>query len=292
MPALYRYAGRNWFRHCRSYQDIALSQHPQHPNHSLDIPILNTFLGSFHLASVCFSEWVTWVEVNSVYEGGENLHGLVLSTPLRPAFAAAVCGLGELVSWLWHSEGADMNIKNDYNYSLLYLASRYGTTWIMSCVIARGADLDINEVCNSVTALSGAAESGGLEHAALLLDQGADINLTFHGFLVGSALEVAAIGGKLEMATLFLDRGADINLISSKFFGTAISLAAFFECLEMATLLLDRGANPDSTNYSGKKPRDLAERTGHHQMVTLFAPYSARKSENQENHTQTLVMDQ
>ena len=58
MPALYGYAGRNWFRHCRSYQDIALSQSTQDPSHALDIPTLNTFLGSFDCASIHFAQWV------------------------------------------------------------------------------------------------------------------------------------------------------------------------------------------------------------------------------------------
>ena len=80
--------------------------------HALDILILNTFLGSFDLASTCFAEWVSWVNNAPVY-GNHYLCLSVPSTPLRPAFAAAVCGLGELVSWLWHSEGADMNIKNN-----------------------------------------------------------------------------------------------------------------------------------------------------------------------------------
>ena len=247
----YSYAYDNWFRHCRSYQDIALSHNSQDPNHALDIPLLNTFLGSFDSPSMHFTKWVTQTSAGFL-DGDIPLFLLVQSRPLRPAFAAAVCGLGELISWLWHSEGADMNIKNNQDYSLLYLASRYGTPWIMSCMIARGPHLDINEVCNSGTvpsgtALSGAVRSGILEKAALLLDEGADINLTSSGDY-GTALGAAAASGNIEMATLLLSRGADINLIPRGRYGTALCVATYYGKREMATLLLDRGADINLTS--------------------------------------------
>ena len=278
VPALYKYAGENWFLHCRSYQDIALSLSSQDPNHTLDIPILNTFLGSFGCPSIHFVEWA---KHNLSFEHRSS----ILSIPLRPAFAAAVFGLGELVSWLWHSEGADMNIKNDHNHSLLYLASRDGTTWTVACILARGVDLDINEVGSKVTALWGAAYSGVLEKAALLLGNGADINLAFRGYC-GTALEKAAAEGQLEMATFLLDRGAEINLTSSSYFGTAVGAAAGRGQLEMAKLLLDRGANRDLANCRGQRPRNLAEERWNDNTIRLLDSY---KTENQTNDTQLPV---
>ena len=244
MPDLYNYAGHNWFRHCRSYQDIALSQRTAQStkelNHTLDIPMLHVFLGSFDCASIHFAEWVDWLKENEVYEGLVSLCRSVPSKPLSPAFAAVVCGLGELVGWLWHSEGADMRIKNEGHESLLYLASKYGTTWIMACIVARGTEYDINEAGPSGTALCGAAYSGMLENATLLLDQGADTNITFNGQ-----------------------------------YGTALATAAARGDLKMATLLLGRGANPDLTNNLGQKARDLAELEGRHEMVLFLDSYSA-----------------
>jgi len=319
--ALYDYAGCNWFRHCRSYQDIILSRRTQDPNNSLDIPILNTFLGSFACGSTHFTEWVDWLKEQKVQKVYEDLHPCYwgLSKPLSPAFAAATSGLGELISWLWHSESADMNIRTDENKSLLYLASSYGTTWIMECVLARGVELDINEVCSSGTALCGAAESGMLENATLLLDQGADPNIAYGGSNV-TALFCAIAGGKLEivmlllgrgadinvvfgsslgstlalatflrrreMATLLLDHGTDINIRFGGEYGTALGVAAAFGRLELATLLLDRGANPDLTNSLGQKPRDIVEHEMHHEMVSLLDSYSTDKTENQTTHTQ------
>jgi len=242
MPGLYDYAGLNWFLHCKYYQDIALLRSTQDPNNSLDIPILNTFLGSFDCASIKFMEWVAWLDNEWVSHDDQELSDLVTSKPLSPAFATAVCGLGELVSRLWHSESAEMSIKNNRNESLLYLACGYGTTWIMECVLSRGVELDINEVGSSGTALCGAASGGILENAMLLLDRGADINITSNRFY-STALAWAAARGKLGMATLLLDRGANINMAFGEDYGTALGAAAARGQLKMATLLLDRGAD-------------------------------------------------
>ena len=319
--ALYDYAGRTWFRHCRSYQDITLSQSTQDPSHALDIPILNTFLGSFDCASIYFTEWVSWVKTTHVY-GLRLSPGVIASSePPSPAFMAAASGIGELVSWLWHSEGVDMNIKNECNQSLLYLASSFGTTWIMTCVLTQVAQRDIDQDDGWGPALSGAASSGLLENAMLLLDRGADINYIFGG-VTGTALGEAAFYGELEMATLLVDRGAEINITFGSICGTALGVAAYMGGLEIATLLLDRGAdinltfdgeygtalgaavasspgnlevatllldhgaNPDLTNHVGQKPRDLAELKLHNDMVDLLNSYIAGKTENQMNHTQ------
>jgi len=269
MPLLYDYAGRNWFRHCRSYQDIALSQTTEDPNYTLDIPTLNTFLGSFDCPSIRFVEWVGWLPKHEVHEG-LNLAQTVESTPLSPAFAAAVCGLGELVSWLWHSEGADLAIKNKRNESLLYLASRYGTIWIMEHIITQAAGVDVDGVQSaySGTALAGAALSGNLERVSLLLGRGAAINTTFGGEY-GTALGMTACSGTLKMATLLLDRGADIS-ITAGHYGTALGVAAYWGNIEMATLLLGRGADINITGGNYGTALGAAAAGGEIGMATLL----------------------
>ena len=73
---------------------------------------------------------------------------------------------------------------------------------------------------------------------------------------------------------LLLDQGADINLQCGES-GTALGAAASRGELELVTMLLGRGANPDLTNDLGQKPRDLAEREGHHEVVSLLDSYGA-----------------
>ncbi|KAF8417654.1 hypothetical protein EV426DRAFT_709670 [Tirmania nivea] len=180
---LYDYAARNWFLHCRSYQDLVLSAANLKDNkHKLRIPLLDRFLGSFKQASASYVKWADWVGVHvSRYD---YLFG-VRSTPLCPAFSAAFAGLGELVSWLWDSVGNDMKVQNDHGNSLLDVASRHGTAWIVAKVLNGG--FEISDVQN---ALYTAVKASKLSIIKLLLDQGADVNLPAgnHGTALGAAV--------------------------------------------------------------------------------------------------------
>jgi len=116
---LYEYAAGNWFKHCRSYQDLVLSAGGT--KHQLCVPLLNMFLGSFKQASASYITWVDWVGEFSQYD--DRSPYCVRSTPLCPAFSAAFAGLGELVGGLWDSEENEINTRNYFGDSLLDIAS-------------------------------------------------------------------------------------------------------------------------------------------------------------------------
>jgi len=144
----------------------------------------------------------------------------VRSTPLRPAFSAAFAGLGELVSWLWNPEGNDLELWNDQGNSLLYIASYYGTAWIVAEMLKGG--------CGIQEALYPASEAGKASTINLLLDLGADVNLT--GGLHGTALAAVTYGGNLAIVTLLLDRGAGVNLTGGVHH-TALAIATLHNSL-------------------------------------------------------------
>lgn len=76
---------------------------------------------------------------------------------------------------------------------------------------------------------------------------------------------------RLDIVTLLLDRGEDVNLTSGKSC-TALGATAWSSELGAPTLLLDRGADPDPTSSGSPRPRDLAERAGHRNIVDLLDP--------------------
>jgi len=231
---LYRYAALNWFKHCRSYQDLVLSTvNTKDANYPPSILLLDTFLGSFKQASTSYIKWAAWA--HDLTEA--NASGLICiySTPLCPAYSAAFAGLGELVSWLWDTKENDMKAKNDRGDSLLGVACRHGTPWIVVEILKQG--FEINDIQN---ALYPASEGGNSSTVKLLLDQGADTNLP--GGQFGSPLGAAVYWGRLETARLLLHRGADVNLTGGQY-GTALGAAVYQGNLEVATLLLDQGAD-------------------------------------------------
>ena len=267
---LYEYAAHNWYKHCRSYQDLLLSTvNAKVTKDDMGIPLLDSFFGSFKQVSASYIKWADWVLGKELFFFNPHC---VPSTPLCPAFSAAFAGLGELVSWLWHAEGNDMKVQNDDGVSLLEVACTHGTPWIVAemlkggfetnhlqnglyiasadgkssiikLLLDRGADVNLpGGVYGS--ALGAAAYRGKLENVTLLLDRGADVNLT--GGDYGTALGAATFVGNLGIATLLLDRCADVNIIGGEY-GTALGVAAYMNNLEAVTFLLDRGANVNLT---------------------------------------------
>jgi len=230
---LYNYAALNWFQHCRSYQDLVLWVRSQKDTErELRIPLLNSFLGSFKEASASYAKWADWVGANvGIYDSLL----CVRSTPLYPAFAAAFAGLGQVVSWLWDSEGNDMKIQNDRRDSLLQVAIGEGTEWIVVEMLKSG--LETNDVQNGLYPASRSGKSGIIK---LLLDRGADVNFPGGGY--GSALGAAACWGRVETVALLLDRGADVNIPGGGY-GSALGAAACWGSVETVALLLDRGAD-------------------------------------------------
>ena len=228
--SLYEYAACNWFKHCRSYQDRLRSS--KDIKYEMNIPLLSSFLGCFTEPSSSYVNWASWVEKKGKYHD----LAVVLSTPLCPAFSAAYTGMGELVSWLWDSDGNDLEIANNSGLPLLGVASMHGTKWSVAEMLKAGKF----QISSVQGALYSALEGGNISTIEPLLDSGANVNFT--GGIHGTALGTAAHLGKLDIAKLLIDRGADVNLTGG-LHGSALGNAAYQGHVDIVTLLLDQGAN-------------------------------------------------
>ena len=271
------YAACHWFHHCRFYQDLVVqtTASSKLSRHTLDVPSLRSFLASFDQPTVSYEKWRSRVSFSNMspglkYEEKEHLRSL----PVYPAFAAAFGGLGELVSWLWLAEGADMNatdidgtpilqyaivsgsaelveriiamgadihFANSPKGTALTLAAKFGHSQIVTLLLDRGVGVNAVGVHTSEeTALSAAVQSEHWEVVLLLLERGADINVV--GGHYGSALGCATGSGNVKLVSLLLDRGADINVVSGHH-GSALGCAVWRHSVELVLLLLDRGAD-------------------------------------------------
>ena len=315
--SLYTYTACHWFRHCRLYQDLVVgattAADSKPSTHTLDVPSLKSFLASFDQPTTSYEKWKRWLSAYDNVTQGRDLgledyeRRLLEYLPVYPAFAAALGGLGELISWLWLTKGIDVNVRNEMGAPLLHYAIRSGSAELVERMITMGADIDavdregkstlmlavgcnslkivlllldrganINFVANrrSCGAALGSAcgeLKGGfnVELVSLLLDRGADINLVANGSYNGTALGCAALRGSVEVVSLLLDRGADINAIGG-YYGTALGCAASSGSVEVVSLLLDRGA--DIHIISGKYGTALgcAAWRGHVELVSLL----------------------
>ena len=266
---LYQYAAMEWFEHCRLYQDLKIAaSSPTEFDTEPNIPLLNSFLGSFNQASANYGDWVTWLgngEHGWIYDI-RRIYRVVYSEDLRPAFGAALGGLGQLVSWFWQS-GANMELQNKEGTLLLNIAAEYGTPYIIERILT-DERVNINaRSAHAITALGSAVYGNKMDIVTFLLERGANINIISGKY--GTALGCAAYTGQLDVVRLLLDRGADFN-INHGHYGSALGCAAFMGQREVAKLLLHRGADINLIGHTYGTALGCAAFRGERQIATLL----------------------
>ena len=88
-----------------------------------------------------------------------------------------------------------------------------------------------------------ACRYAGKEMVELLLDHGADPNLT--NWLGVSYLHLLASKGNTELAKVMIDYGANVNAIDEEYCTTPLGWAAKYGQEEMISFLLTRGAQKE-----------------------------------------------
>nr|KAG5697807.1 hypothetical protein BaRGS_016069 [Batillaria attramentaria] len=123
---------------------------------------------------------------------------------------------------------------------------------IARMLIEHGADVHARTDVMLITPLHRACESGNVEVARVLLENGASLS---EGNMIGdTALIVACVSGSVEMVRFLLERGADVNE-KNNYNQTALHKVASSGDEEVAKILLQKGARPDEKDESGEKRR-------------------------------------
>lgn len=112
------------------------------------------------------------------------------------------------------------------------------------------------------TALHLAAFFGKAEAAHLLLDAGADVNVTSRNEMLVQPLHSAAAGRHHEVCRILLIAGADVDATQRHGY-RPLHAAAQHGDDELVELFLSAGADPSARLDDGATPADLAERAGH-----------------------------
>ena len=142
--------------------------------------------------------------------------------------------------------GADPNIVGgEYGTALVTAAYRKDYEMV-HLLLNKGANVNITGGGDYGTALIAATYRRHRETIQLLLEKGADVNTG--GGTHGTALGAAVCCGYNEIVQLLLEKGADINSnIGGGKYGTVLSAAAYYGHKEIVQLLLEKGADPNIT---------------------------------------------
>lgn len=159
---------------------------------------------------------------------------------------------------------------------------------LLQHLIAKGADVNacMSYTTRKWTVFVGAAKSGNLKAAKLLIQHGADINVRD---IEGTPLQIAinnnrSFHGNLaedrklneKMAVLLVESGAKLREFS--FGNTELHLAAIRGFAELIPVLVRHGAQVNAVNYYGHTPLYYAARHGHRAAVAALIDAGADKS--------------
>ncbi|KAH7019706.1 hypothetical protein EDB80DRAFT_676677 [Ilyonectria destructans] len=170
---------------------------------------------------------------------------------------AAACANGHReCAELLLNAGANVSQGGDFG-SPLELASRNGHSDVVDMlltVMVRNNAYDRTNTPKNLftgTALHAASQNGHEAVVRLLLDRGADVDLT-RPTSQDTALYRACIFGKINIVNMLLDSNAEVNARGSR--GTALEAACSIGHYDVAKRLLENGAVIDFLPLGGMKP--------------------------------------
>ena len=144
---------------------------------------------------------------------------------------------------------------------------------------------DLNAKCGlHGSPLNAALFKGHTDIARLLLDHGAELNLTKRG--ARPPLRRTYDDSNLELMQVLLEHGADVDARGGNTFGTLLHDASRHGHAETARLLLKHNANVNAIGDSDETPLHFACRYGHDKVAQLLIRHEADiNSGNRRNAT-------
>lgn len=229
-----------------------------------------------------------------------NVHGSYDSvTPLMPASTRSK---DYQIAEFLISKGADVKAENIRKETALhYAASINNNTKIIELLIKNGAD--VNAGTPSFTPLHRAAYMGASANIAILIRNGASINVKGNLSDSKTALETAIDGKQFETARMLAENGADINTESYYNYQpfryrnnrqtytqklvqvdldtirfermTPLHRAVTHNNLPFVEYLLSRGAKTDKDAHFGGFPLDFALFLNYYDIAEVLVKYKA-----------------
>ncbi|KAL3537806.1 hypothetical protein ACH5RR_001172 [Cinchona calisaya] len=162
--------------------------------------------------------------------------------------------------------GADPLIPSQLGTVVLHHAAGIGDTELLKLLVSRGLDVDLQS--DAGTPLIWAAGHGQQDAVRILLEHHANPNVGTEDDITPLLSAVAA--GSLSCLELLIQAGADVNVTAGG--ATPLHIAADNGSPEMIECLLKGGADPNAIDEEGLKPIQVAAVRGNRRAVEILLP--------------------
>lgn len=164
--------------------------------------------------------------------------------------------------------GGDVNVKNKYGVSPLFMAAHNGNAEIVKLLLNSKADVNTTRESDGITALLVASFIGNVDIVKILLTEKADVNVTRQTDDV-SAIWIAAQEGHSEIVKLLISAKANVNATDT--YGmTPLYIASQNGYVEVVKSLIAASANVNTPETRGMTPLFIASRKGFVEVVKLL----------------------
>jgi uncharacterized protein len=196
--------------------------------------------------------------LKAVTQGNEARVRELLKTNRALASVTDEKGVSALLQAVYngHKKVADILIASGIRLNI-FEASAAGQTSRVRVLLTANGKLANQFAPDGFTPLGLASFFGHLDTVELLLNNGAQVNVSSRNFLKAVPLRSASVAGHLEIAKLLIARGADVNALGEGG-ETPLHEVAGVGRIEFAKLLLEHGANINARGETGKTPLTIA----------------------------------
>lgn len=171
-------------------------------------------------------------------------------------------------------EGANIEIKSDYDFTPLHYAARNGHSLILKKLIAAGANIEaLNK--NGNTPLHLSSYNGQSNTTLALIHRGANLYAQNHDG--DTPLHSATRKNHNVILNILIVSGAGLE-IQNKDGSTSLHLACLNNCFASVNTLLRLNANLFAITHKGETPIELAKMKNHCLVVNLVTNFAYKNS--------------